>query len=132
MGAQEALNHLLQLKHASFYYYACESLDALPPEKTLKIDLKELIANWQIVPPMSSNDLLDKIFGDIEKTPEVETLSTKPKHQTGSFEGIKQLSGRDDSSSPFKIKQSDPEWELVNPLLVGGGPGDRAYQYYRR
>src|ERR1700722_20352627 len=52
--ADEAFNHLLQLKEANFYYYACDSLESLPASKPLKVDLKELIESWQNVLPLSS------------------------------------------------------------------------------
>jgi hypothetical protein len=125
-SAQEALDQLLQLKEASFNYNSCESLEALPADKPLKIDLKELVLNWQFVQPLSSNELLDKIFNEQETTQERRPVSIKPKNkEANDSEIIKQLA-KEQSRSPFTDKQSDIDWELVNPLLIGGGPGDKA------
>src|ERR1700722_1028824 len=54
--ADEALKHLLQLKEANFYYYACDSLEERPDSKSLKIDLKELIESGKNVLPIPSNE----------------------------------------------------------------------------
>jgi len=130
ISAQEALNNLLQLKNANFYYYACESLEALPADKPLKIDLKELVANLHIAQPLSSNELLDKIFNKVETSQEKEAVFSPPKYkETESSKPTKQSSSKEQSPSPFTNKQSDIDWELVNPLLVGGGPNDKAINF---
>jgi len=129
--ADEAFNHLLQLKEADFHYHTCDSLDALPSGKPLKIDLKDLIENWQSAVPVSSNDLLDKIFNKIESRPKVD-VTTAPEQ---SEEEVKEEERRQELPTPspflqdrqgFGGKQADVDWDLVNPLLITGAPGENA------
>jgi hypothetical protein len=126
LAAEEALNHLLQLKEAKCRYYACNSLEALPANKPLKIDLRELIDNWQIKQPLSSNDLLDQIFNKIETSPENENISSLAENEKEIIqESTRHSTKKDQIRSSFTDKQSDIDWELVNPLLLGGAPGDK-------
>lgn len=125
ISAEEAFNHLLQLKEARFNYYACDSLEALPADRPLKIDLKELIDNWQISQPVSRNDMLDKIFNKTELSQTNKNVINKSE-VVEEEPNVQQESAQLQPSSGFINKQSDIDWELVNPLLVGGAPGDTA------
>ncbi len=131
--AQEAFNHLLQLKEAAFYYQACDSLEALPVNDSLKIDLKELIDSWQGALPLSSNELLDKIFDktegygkgsfNIAVTPEVREKETTSEQQ---FKPLNPLPDKSALGFSGVRNESNVDWDLVNPLLVGGANSDNA------
>ncbi len=129
IDSDEALNHLLQLKEANFYYYTCDSLESLPTGKALKVDLKGLIESWQTVLPLSSNELLDKIFEKVEssKQSETSTLAVDAPKETAEEQPFQPITPIVDKSGlGFTGAQSDVDWNLVNPLLVGGAPGDNA------
>ncbi len=129
IDSDEALNHLLQLKEANFYYYTCDSLESLPTGKALKVDLKGLIESWQTVLPLSSNELLDKIFEKVEssKQSETSTLAVDAPKETAEEQPFQPITPVVDKSGlGFTGAQSDVDWNLVNPLLVGGAPGDNA------
>jgi len=113
------------LKEADFYYYACDSLEALPADRPLKIDLKELIDNWQIGSPVSNNDLINKIFNKVENIQENKVINKESK-TPGEKQEQNLQSTQIQPDSGFINKQSDIDWELVNPLLVSGAPGDNA------
>ena len=133
--AAEALNHLLQLKEADFYYQACDSLEALPAGSSLKIDLKELIDTWQNVTPISSNALLDKIFDKVDSLGETQEIRPslqpeKPEIEEAKsqkeFKSVYPMLDKSGLGFSASKEETDIDWELVNPLLAGGAPGDNA------
>ena len=131
IAADEALKHLLQLKEANFYYYACDSLEECPDSKSLKIDLKELIESGKNVLPIPANELLDKIFNKISN-PEQTGITSVFAEPTKTEEANEEKSSQpvnpsaDKTSLGFTGAQSDVEWTLVNSLLVSGAPGDNS------
>lgn len=118
----EVFYHLLQLKEAKFHYFLSDSLDAIPANTPLRIDLKEVLDNWQIVSPVSHNNMLDKIFKNVEPIPEIKAVATLPAEEALNPEEAESVTR---SYSQFADKPSHLDWELVNPLLVGGAPGNK-------